>query len=244
MPACCGMAVFSKINLCALSIRKLLPDSGVVPGAEFHGIEVHRRMFCDVSSAASLCRNLVEASNRLYYLAIEPVSETEAAMRLAISNFHAVSGQIYILRHLGMQGEALEDLKSERAQIRVSLESFSEFQKLDKRVKDAIFAGRRGEHLSQAEIAERRGRNIAAFKADYKYLSSHIHSDAFSLVDLSIGKAGGLMTEATRQRFIGIMRHATNYVALSVRDMNGLFPQFRMTKEGSERIGDYSQRLQ
>jgi hypothetical protein len=78
--------LFAKINLCALSITKLLPPDSKSHAAE----EMERERFCDVSSVASLCRNLIEASNRLYYFAIEPVSEEEAKMRLKIHEYHAV----------------------------------------------------------------------------------------------------------------------------------------------------------
>src|SRR5205823_14370131 len=58
-------AMFAKVNLCALSITKLLPpDSKVLSPQET--VEMKPEKFCDISSVASLCRNLIEASNRLY----------------------------------------------------------------------------------------------------------------------------------------------------------------------------------
>lgn len=172
--------IFAKIILCALSIRKLLPNSATIPGPEVRGAKIKRDMFCDVSSTASLCRNLIEASNRLYYIGVEQLSSAEARMRLTISEYHAVSGQISIFKYLLEPGPALDELESERSELKKRLEEDSEFQKLENKVKKDIFGGRMGEHLSQAQIAERRGRNIAAFRADYKYLSSHIHSDSLS----------------------------------------------------------------
>jgi hypothetical protein len=42
----------------------------------------------------------------------------------------------------------------------------------------------------------------------------------------------------------GIIREGTSYLALAVRDMNALFPQFKMTREGIEKLDEYIRRLQ
>ena len=79
--------LFAKINLCALSITKLLPpDCAFVVGEE-----IERERICDVSSVASLCRNLIEASNRLFYFSVEQIPIDEAKMRL---NIYEYSGAI------------------------------------------------------------------------------------------------------------------------------------------------------
>ena len=68
--------LFAKINLGALSITKLLPkDSKILPREKTTVMDPDR--FCDVSSIASVCRNLVEASNLLYYFGIEEVAAEE-----------------------------------------------------------------------------------------------------------------------------------------------------------------------
>jgi hypothetical protein len=231
--------LFAKINLCALSITKLLP-----PDSKSHAAkEMERERFCDVSSVASLCRNLIEASNRLYYFSVEPVREEEAKMRLKIHEYHAVCGHKAIMKFLNLDEQRRKELDRELAKLKVELEALEQFQKLPANIKKRIFEGKQGEALSQPEIAKRRGRNEGAFRADYKYLSSHIHSDAYSLLDLQMGKAGGPMTDETRKRLVAMAREVTNYLALTLLDMNGLFPQFKMSPEGLAKARSFVDRL-
>jgi len=231
--------LFAKINLCALSITKLLP-----PDAKSHaGKKIERERFCDVSSVASLCRNLIEASNRLYYFAVESVTEGEARMRLKIHEYHAICAHQSIMKFLGLDEERCKELNSELAELRLELKGFAEFKKIPTHIQMRIFEGKQGEALSQAEIAKRRGRNEGAFREDYKYLSSHIHSDAFSLLDLEMGKAGGPMTNETRERLVAMARETTNYLALTLLDMNRLFPRFKMSPEGLAKARSFVERL-
>lgn len=231
--------LFAKINLCALSITKLLP-----PDSKSHAADqMERERFCDVSSIASLSRNLIEASNRLYYFAIEPVTEAEAKMRLKIHEYHAVCGHKAIMKFLNLDEQRREELDQELAQLKVELEALGAFRELPAHVKKRIFEGKQGEAVSQAQIAKRRDRNEGGFKADYKYLSSHIHSDAYSLFDLMSGKAGGPITDETRERLVALVREATNYLALTLLDMNALFPQFRMSDACLKRARSFVERL-
>jgi hypothetical protein len=231
--------LFAKINLCVLSITKLLP-----PDSKSHATdEMERERFCDVSSVSSLCRNLIEASNRLYYLAIEPVSEEEAKMRLKIHEYHAVCGHKAIMTFLNLDEQRRKELDRELANLKVELEALGPFQKLSGHIAKRILEGKQGEALSQVQIAKRRGRSEGAFKADYKYLSGHIHSDAYSLFDLIGGKTGGPITDETRERLVALVRESTNYLALTLLDMNGLFPQFKMSEAGLKRARDFVERL-
>jgi uncharacterized protein DUF5677 len=231
--------LFAKINLCALSITKLLP-----PDSKSHvAKEMERERFCDVSSVASLCRNLIEASNRLYYFAVEPVTQNEAKMRLKIHEYHAICAHKAIMTFLNLDKERCAELSDELSELKTELKGFSEFEKIPTQVQKRIFAGKQGEALSQPEIAKRRGRNEGTFRADYKYLSSHIHSDAFSLLDLEMGKAGGPMTDETRERLVAMTREATNYLALTLLDMNKLFPQFTMSAQGLVKARSFVERL-
>ena len=236
--------LFAKINLCGLSITKLLPPDSKILAPE-NTKEINRERFCDISSVASLCRNLVEASNRLYYFAIEKAAEDEIRMRLKIHEYHAVVAHRTILRFLNRSNDRLQELEDDLRMLRAELQQFREFRTLSKTVKKRILEGRQGEALAQSEIAKRRGLNGSAFKADYKYLSSHIHSDAYSLLDLQLdNKVRGAMTVQIRERLLAMAREATYYFALTLRDMHELFPQFPMTREGSEKLAALINRQQ
>jgi hypothetical protein len=179
----------------------------------------------------------------LYYFGVESITEDEAKMRLKIHEYHAICGHKALMTFLNLDEGRRKELSSELAELKRELQGLSDFKKIPTHIQKRIFAGKQGEALSQPEIAKRRGRNEGAFKADYKYLSSHIHSDAFSLLDLAMGKAGGPMTDETRERLVAMAREATSYLALTLLDMNRLFPQFKMSAQGLAKARSFIERL-
>ena len=231
--------LFAKINLCALSIARLLPPDCTSGGGE----KLERERFCDVSSIASLCCNLIEASNRLFYFSVEEIPVDEAKMRLNVYEYYGTWAHKEILKFLKGSLEVLKQLENEIARLRTELEKSASFQKLPKDVKRRILNGQQAQTVSHAQIAKQRGHDEDVFRADRQYLSSHIHSDAFSLVDLAMGKAGGPMTDETREALVAMVRRATDYLALTLLDMNALFPQFKMSEAGLNKARSFVARL-
>ena len=225
-------ALFAKINLGALSITKLLPrDSEILPREKTIVMDPER--FCDVSSIASLCRNLVEASNLLYYFGIEEVSAEEIQLRLQIGDYQAVKGSIAVFHLLNYKGERLEELQQELAKLKTALESSPAFMELASWTRKQILDGRTTATISHREIASRRGLAADQFSADYRHLSGHVHSNAYALLDLLAGrKLGGPMTVEIRESLLAMIREATRYLAMTCQDMMRLFPEFQMTAEG------------
>ena len=220
--------LFAKINLCALSITKLLPPDC----ASVVGEEIEKERFCDVSSVASLCRNLIEASNRLFYFSVEQIPIDEAKMRLNIYEYSGAYAHKGILKFLHGSPEVLIQIENDIARLKADLENSPAFQKLPRNVKRRILNGQQAQTVSHAQIAKRREHNEDVFRADRQYLSSHVHSDAFSLLDLAMGKSGGPMTDEMREALVAMVHRATQYLALTLLDMNSLFTQFQMTEAG------------
>ena len=165
-------------------------------------------------------------------------------MRLKIHEYQVVLADRDFMEILGTNKSRRDELDSEVSLIKAEIEGFREFKILSHDVRSAILRGRKGETLSQAQIVERRQLNQKQFTADYKYLSSHVHSDAFAVFDLMIGgKAGGPMTEETRERLVTMMQEATSYLAITLLDMTTLFPQFKLTDEGLKKAESFVARL-
>ena len=149
-------ALFAKINLGALSITKLLPkDSEILPREKTMAMEPDK--FCDVSSIASLFRNLVEASNFLYYFAIEDVSPEEIQLRLQIADFQAVKSSVAVLHLVNCENERLKELEQDLANLKTALESAPDFMALASSTRKQILQGRKAATISQREIASLRG---------------------------------------------------------------------------------------
>src|SRR5437667_6439730 len=130
-------ALFAKINLGALSITKFLPKQAeILPREETLVMDPDR--FCDVSSIASLCRNLVEASDLLYYFGIDEASAEEIHLRLRIGDYQAVKGAIAVFHLANYRGEHLEELQQELGKLKTALEISPAFMELDSRTRNQI----------------------------------------------------------------------------------------------------------
>jgi len=235
-------ALFAKINLCALSITKLLPKNSEISPREMT-VMMEPDRFCDVSSIASLCRNLTEASNLLYYFGVEEVSPEEIQLRLQIGDYQALKGSIAVFHLIGYEGEHLDELQQELVKLKTALEISPAFMELDSWARKQILDGRKAATISHREIACRRGLAADQFSADYRHLSSHVHSDAYALMDLLAGrKLGGPMTVEIRESLLAMIRESTRYLAMTCQDTMVLFPEFQMTAEGLEKIRQFTSR--
>ena len=231
----------AKTNLGALSFTKLLPTEREVSEIAT-GIEADQ--FFDVSSLASLARNLIEGSLRLFYFCIEPVSPDEFAMRLKIHEHHAVHKHLSISRRVGLNATRLKKLETELTALQAELNAMPLFAALKREVQNHIFKGRWGEASTLPDIAEKRGLNRQQFLADYKYLSSHSHSDAYSLFDVRMrSTAGGLMNDESRSFTTNLISEASAYVAIVMLDVSSLFPEFRMSPEGDQKVRSFAARF-
>jgi len=224
--------------VCAFDYELLPPDCASVVGEE-----IERERFCDVSSVASLCRNLIEASNRLFYFSVEQIPIDEAKMRLNIYEYSGAYAHKGILKFLNGSPEILKELENDIARLKTELENSVAFQKLPRDVKRRILDGQQAQTVSHAQIAKQRGHNEFVFRADRQYLSSHIHSDAFSLLDVAMEKVGGPMTDQTREALVAMVCRATDYLASTLLYMNSLFPQFKMTEAGLKKAHSFVERL-
>ena len=235
-------ALFAKVNLGALSISKLLPkDSTVLPREQTVTMELDR--FSDISSIATLCRNLVEASNFIFYFGVEEASIEEVKFRLQIADYQAVKRTVAVLRLTNGERRHLKELCEELAALKAALERSPLFQRLDRWTKKQVLDGKKAETISHRDIAARRGLAPDHFTADYGHLSSHVHSDAYALLDLLAGKKlGGPMTDEIRESLVAMIREATRYLAMTCQDMMRLFPDFQMTPDGVEKIMQFTSR--
>jgi hypothetical protein len=135
----------------------------------------------------------------------------------------------------------LDHLQDELARLKTELESLPMFMMLSTGRRKQILDGRTTTTVSHREIAIRRGLAADKFSADYRHLSSHVHSDAYALLNLLAGKKlGGPMTDEIRESLLAMIREATRYLAMTCHDMMRLFPEFQMTDEGLAKIRQFT----
>lgn len=148
-----------------MSLLKILPWS-----------QLSKDDIFDFSSFCSLSRNIIEGSNLHWYYCIDEVGEAEVDFRFMLYDYHDNTTIYKLGEFLGDTPEELSGIEAKRKNIRVRLEANPIFGALGDEARRQIIKGRKCSHLSQAEIAIRRGLDVDFFNGVYKLLSSNVHS--------------------------------------------------------------------
>lgn len=228
------ISIFSKIVLHSDSILKILPKD--TPENLYSQKEFK---LLDLSSVASLTRDIIDADNTLFYLFTERVDASERDFRLTLFNLHGHMRwrEIVCLIDSYYQEETVVRISEKIDNLKKQLEMNSFFKDLEKEttknsskgkrakeifkkkeekienVKDAVFSTRK-------QIAEVRMMDTSVFDAVYAFLSSHVHSFSIgtSLVGHSI-----LMDEKALLFLLLTIKNASFYLCLAMIDTVILF---------------------
>jgi hypothetical protein len=242
------LSIFSKIALHANSILSILPKD---EPRKLYGTENFKVI--DLSSIASLTRNIIDADNILFYLFTERVDDSERKFRFLLFGLH---GYLKLKEFFDFAGgpnqeQMVANLSIEIDTFRNQLEANSFFKSLEEEmakkspkgnrakelfkrvegrienVKDAVF-------LTRREITKIRGIDTSLFDAIYKFLSSHVHSFLMctSLVGSSIA-----LDEKSFSFLLLTIRHASFYLSLAMIDATILF------QETEEKLSPESRRI-
>jgi hypothetical protein len=230
------LSIFSKIALHANSILTILPEDAP---RELYGTE-HFRVI-DLSSIASLTRDIIDADNTLFYLFTERVDNSEREFRLLLFGLHGYMRQRELVNFVGdsHQETILASISAQIDALRNQLKTNSFFTTLEremtentqrgKRAKD-IFKRTGGEienvkdsvFLTRKQIAEVRGMDLSSFDAIYMFLSSHVHS---FLTGTSLVGSAMISSEKSLLLLFLTLKNASFYLCLAMIDTTILFPE-------------------
>jgi hypothetical protein len=220
--------VFAKLCATCISFLRLIPSSTFYTPAK-------NLQLWDLSSAASLCRNLVEAYYVLVYLKTAPTDEEDADFQQALWEYHAAFERYDMLRSILPDSRRLPELAATMTKCRAKLQESPQFLQLSSGHQKKILAGKKFKLPSNVELSQVARISENYYRGRYKYCSTFAHSAPFSISQLNSFRAGTPDSERVLSALIGT---ATGYTALAIRDFVHLFPDQESTlrPEVSDRI--------
>ena len=222
------LSLFSKIALNADSILTLLPKGDP---RSFIGTENSK--FLDLSSIASLSRDVIDASNALFYLFTERVGDSEHEFRVLLFGLHGWMRQKEFIESVGGPNqEMLFNVSIEVDKFKNQLEANSFFKGLEGEKVKRIFKRTEGRienvkaamFLTRREITRIRGIDLSFSDAIYMFFSSHVHS---FLMSVSLVGQTITLSEKSLLFLLLTIKYAAYYLGLSLVDATMLFPEVK-----------------
>jgi Family of unknown function (DUF5677) len=169
----------------------------------------------DISSIAVLARALIDCYYAMVYITDETASARELDFRLLVWNYHRESRRLEMLELIGSVKPEIVELREEICSIKKSVEAHPKFQVLDTEKKN------RARNAKEAFLKSHSDLSIVAdihknyYKSTYMHLSSYVHSHPFSLMDLSVFKAGDQESLIAMKTILG---NVAIYLCCAIRD--------------------------
>ena len=206
--------VFSKFCATCISFLRLMPRSSFY--APSKGIQLW-----DLSSAASLCRNLIEAYYILVYVSSKPIDEESGQFREVLWEYHAAFERHEMLRVALPDSKRLPEISAVLEKHKIKLRGMRQFQCLSFGHQKALLDGKDFKLSSNIELTRAAGISENYYRARYRYCSTFAHTSPFSISQLNSFRAGAAESERVLATLVGT---ATGYTALAIRDFVRLVP--------------------
>lgn len=205
--------LFAKLCMTCIGFLRFIPNSSFYVPAKSLPL-------LDLSSAASLCRNLIEAYYVLLYVSATPQDEEDCEFRQALWDYHTEFERYEMLRVALPSSKTLPKAVALLAQCRTRLEKSPVFQRLSKGHQAKLLEGDSFKLSSSIELSRAAGISEKYYRAQYKYCSTFAHSSPYSISQME-SLADAPDTEHVWGMLVNI---ATGYTALAIRDFIRLFP--------------------
>ena len=200
--------LFAKLGITCVSFLR------VIPGSRFYAA-ADKRLFWDLSAAASLCRNLIEAYYVLFYLSTEPANKEEQEFQEALWEFHAVSERHEMILTALPSSQKLPEIEAALVTKRERLERSSIFQGKSAGYQRLLLSGKNFKLPDNIELSRAAGISEFYFRSQYKYCCTFAHSSPFSISQLDSLQAG---TPEAERVFRMLVNLTTGYTACAIRD--------------------------
>jgi hypothetical protein len=205
---------FAKFGITCITFLRL------IPGSKYFG-PADRFAVWDLSSAASLCRNLIEAYHLLVYLIHEPKDDPTKKFQQNLWEYHE-QHERYAMMQAGVPGSKhLASLAAELAARRQRLEANPVFQKLPPKMKGRLTNAEKFKLESHDDLTRLAGISEKYFRSQYRYCSAFSHSAPFAISQLGAFKAGSPEAIPILRSLVQV---ATGYAAMALRDSLVVFP--------------------
>ena len=206
--------VFAKCCATCISFLRLIPNS------DFYAPSKNIQLW-DLSSAASLCRNLIEAYYILVYVGSESIDKELGEFREALWEYHTAFERHEMLRVALPNSKRLSETLAALEKAHALLQEMRKFQSLSPGHQKRLLEGKDFKLSSNIELTRIAGISEKYYRARYRYCSTFAHTSPFSISQLSFFRAGAVESERILSTLVGT---ATGYTALATRDFVRLVP--------------------
>lgn len=192
----------------------------------------------DFSSFCSLSRNIIEASNLHWYYCVDEVGGAEIDFRFRLYDYHDNTTTYRLGAFLGNTADELSGIECKRRDIRAQIEADPIFGVLGDELRKQIIKGRKCSHLTQAEIALRRGLDVDFFNGIYKLLSSNVHSTPAAISSIVHARVSG---RELAEAYTGLLlTYVPSFVADTINTVGKMWDLEFAIRESEEIINNYS----
>jgi len=180
-----------------------------------------RPFLLDLSSAATLCRNVIESYLVLVYLCSQPSSEEENDFQQVLWGYHEACERLKMMESAVSDSIHLSELNQIQADLKDRLINLQFFQQLPKDERLRLIDGQKFKLVKRLELCKIAGVSCQLHEAQYRYCSAFAHTAPFSI---SVLDAHGWRKSEFSLLFANICRHALAHLALAVHDYLKLHP--------------------
>jgi hypothetical protein len=205
---------FAKLGVTCITLLRLIPGSSCFTPAGSFAV-------WDLSAVASQCRSLMEAYFLLCYLVNDPAEDGKKEFRQRLWEYHEEFERHEMLRVALPNAASLPKVAQELASRRARLEANPHYQRLSAGHRKALLAGSSFKIESAIELSRMAGISENYYRSWYKYCSAFAHSAPFAIAHLDSFRAG---TEEAKRILDTLVRLASGYCAVAIRDFVSLFP--------------------
>jgi hypothetical protein len=203
-----SVRIFNRQTLTAISLCKLLPRS-------IYSKRLESDLW-DISSIASLTRNIIEGYLSLYYFGIEKISEQEAELRFFLLQLHKNS-EWYNIRKNEMDEAELKQFEDGIAWEKSRLRTHIFLSHLSPQEQKRVLDGREM-YKTKSDFEE----NLSVckdLKIHYRHLSNLVHTLPLSTERIDNERGRGLGTEPDINYCLICVMLARKYIAATVVDV-------------------------
>ena len=207
--------LFTRLTVMAHSISRLAPRTG--PAAD-------RNAHWDYSSTASLVRNLAECYFVFFHLCVEPVSEDEWAMRIALLQLRDNDGRRRMFAEWDGGDPQLLAFEQLHQQLLERIKANDSFLALSA-ARQRNLLNPRNAAFTQDEVLDRMGDDPSYFRGMYRFFCAHVHSAPMAYMRMIENDHGrGSESRVDREYMAIALTMAAQFIERATADMLRIFP--------------------
>jgi len=188
----------------------------------------------DFPSFAVHSRTIMDTFSSFYYLAIDTCPSDEMSFRHLVWEYHGSYERRLLLRLTGSTNPILPELEKALSDESQSISQHPFFNNIKTDKRNKIIKGETGIILTNSEISAKADIDPKYYKAQYKYLSSYIHS--YSIAQSQLASFSNNLNDVINL-YVATFHTATAYFSKFLLFFPKLFPEKDFTYD------DYSKEI-